>query len=60
MTIDWSVSLGNILVALSWVGALMVFFSKMAFRVDRVEQKVNLLWQWFMSEHKLGGGSEQE
>jgi hypothetical protein len=53
MTIDPTITTGNIISVVSTVGAIGIAAWKIIGRINRMDMKINLMWQWFKKEHNI-------
>ena len=57
MQFEWTISFGNMLTILSFLGTLIagvvLMHWKAVKRLDAIDHKIVLLWAWFKREHNI-------
>ncbi len=56
ITIDWTISVGNLITTVAMVGTMMGIAWRLGNRFTVMERKVNLMFAWFLRQLDGKGG----
>ena len=53
MTLEPTITVGNVISIVSTIGALVVFGWRMSARFEKLDWKVSMIWKWYAKEHNI-------
>lgn len=60
MQIEWTVTIGNIMSAITAIGAVLIAGWKISVQLKVMQIKMNMVWRWYAKEHGIENGREIE
>ena len=52
MHFDWSINLGALVNGVLFIGTILSVYLSMLRRLDKLEAKMDTIWQWFIRDAK--------
>ena len=60
MILDWTINIGHVVAVVTLCVVVIGLFRAILLKMDRMEFRVNLMWQWFKKTMHINGGKNGE
>lgn len=60
MKFDLTVTLGNVLGAISVIASILLAASKLSLKINKMQWKLNIIWKWFSKERGIDDSDSDE